>query len=463
MKKLLTLVCLFTAIRHGISQNEIADSIWQKVATEKNDSARFYLIFSMLTESETNPVLDMENAEKLLVPCEKSNDKVGQVLCIGCIGYDYRAFGNTTKSLEYNMRAYAVAEETKSPRLLSAAALLLAQNYLDLVNYPKALAYNTESLRYASKVEQNIFTIMSYQNMGEVYLGMNKIDSALACSQMAYQISLKTGIREYLGPVYEQLGEIESRMKNSTLAISYFNLALDEAIKSRSPKFTSKSFYAIADYYYKNNQNDSAIAYASKAIAVVQHTAFFTMTIKPAKMLLDIYRNGNIDSAFKYSEMHRVANDSLYNIKAIQDAQLMTFEDEARREELAVAENGAEEQRKANIEYALMALGIISIIVVFLLLSRSVVTSERIIEFFGVVALLLVFEFLNLLLHPFLEKMTHHSPVIMLLALVCIAAILVPLHHKIEKWATHRLIEKNKAIRLAAAKKTLEKLDKKEK
>ena len=47
----------------------------------------------------------------------------------------------------------------------------------------------------------------------------------------------------------------------------------------------------------------------------------------------------------------------------------------------------------------------------------------------------------------------------MLLALVCIAAVLVPLHHKIEKWATHKLIEKNKAIRLAAAKKTLEKLE----
>jgi hypothetical protein len=48
----------------------------------------------------------------------------------------------------------------------------------------------------------------------------------------------------------------------------------------------------------------------------------------------------------------------------------------------------------------------------------------------------------------------------MLLALVCIAALLVPLHHKLEKWATHKLVEKNKAIRLAAAKKTIEELEK---
>ena len=460
MKKLLTLLCLLAGIARCIAQTGTTDSAWQKVSSEKNDSVRFYLIFNMLTESETNPVLDMENAEKLLVPSEENNDKVGMVLCIGCIGYDYRAFGNNAKSMEYNMRAYAIAQETRSPRLIAAAALLLAQNYLDLTDYKKALAYNTESLMNAAKTEQNIFTIMSYQNMGDIYLGMNKIDSALACSQMAYQLSLKTGIREYLGPVYGQLGDIEARMKNGTLAISYFNLALDEAIKTKSPKFTSKAYHAIANYYYDIDKKDSAIAYARKAISVVQHTAFFTMTIKPAKLLLDIYRGGNIDSAFKYSEMHRVANDSLYNIKAIQQAQLMTFEEEARREELLVAASEADEKRKENIEYALMALGIVSVIVVFLLLSRSVITNERIIEFFGVVGLLLVFEFLNLVLHPFLEKMTHHSPVLMLLALVSIAAILVPLHHKLEKWATHRLIEKNKAIRLIAAKKAIEQLNK---
>lgn len=43
----------------------------------------------------------------------------------------------------------------------------------------------------------------------------------------------------------------------------------------------------------------------------------------------------------------------------------------------------------------------------------------------------------------------------MLLALVCIAALLVALHHKVEKWATAKLVEKNKKIRLEAAKKTI--------
>jgi len=43
--------------------------------------------------------------------------------------------------------------------------------------------------------------------------------------------------------------------------------------------------------------------------------------------------------------------------------------------------------------------------------------------------------------------------------LVCIAALLVPLHHKVEKWATTTLVEKNKRLRLTAAKKTIDELD----
>ena len=49
----------------------------------------------------------------------------------------------------------------------------------------------------------------------------------------------------------------------------------------------------------------------------------------------------------------------------------------------------------------------------------------------------------------------------LMLALFCIAATLVPLHPRLQKWATLKLVERNKKIRLAAAKKTIESLDKK--
>jgi NADH:ubiquinone oxidoreductase subunit 3 (subunit A) len=88
------------------------------------------------------------------------------------------------------------------------------------------------------------------------------------------------------------------------------------------------------------------------------------------------------------------------------------------------------------------------------------IANEILIRFLGVLALLIVFEFINLLLHPLLGNLTHHSPLLMLAGMVCIAALIIPVHHRLEKFVTHKLIEKNKKIRLDAAKKIVEALDK---
>ena len=94
----------------------------------------------------------------------------------------------------------------------------------------------------------------------------------------------------------------------------------------------------------------------------------------------------------------------------------------------------------------------------FLLLSRSIIVNTRVIEVVGVIGLLILFEFINLVIHPYLAEFTNDSPLLMLLILVAIAAIIVPVHHRLEHWIKHKLVEKNKTIRLEAAKRTIEQL-----
>jgi NADH:ubiquinone oxidoreductase subunit 3 (subunit A) len=302
---------------------------------------------------------------------------------------------------------------------------------------------------------------MGFQNLGEVYLAMGRIDSALMYEQKDYELCIRIGFFNYFGYTLLTLGAIHGKLGNTAVAIGYFDMAIQEGIKTKSPKQLNWAYTAKAQYFYNAKQIDSGLLYAKKAIATVNNTAFSNYSIKPAKLLLDIYENSNSDSAIKYFKLYKAANDSLFSTKTIQQTQLMTFENEMKQQEIAAEKSKAEEQRKQNIQYALLALGIITFIITFLLLSRRHITNTKLIQFLGVVALLLVFEFLNLLLHPFLGRITHHSPILMLLALVCIAALLVPLHHKLEKWATHKLVEKNKQIRLANAKKTIKELEKK--
>ena len=470
MKKLIGLaIFLLITIQFSVAQSAKIDfsqkppnldSLLPKIKAEKNDSARYYLAMRALTISETNPVEDMHNSEIILLHGQKNNDLVCQVLGYCCLCYDYIAFGNKVKSLEFGIKANQTAEKSNNDRLKTFAKAMLALTYLTMGDFEKAESYNKAAMEAGSKYETDIISVCAVNDMGTIYLAMGKIDSALVYTQKAYEMAIKSGINYWLTSTYLQFGSIHAAMKNSSLALNYWNLALNEANRIGSPKFVSTAYNAMAQFYYASNQPDSAKLYATRAISSVNNTAFYTLNVDPAKLLLNIYRNSNVDSAFKYSEIYRTANDSLFNIRTLQQAQLMAVEEEARLAELKYEEEKSDEARKTNLEYTFIAIGIVSFFMIFLIFSRSYITNPKIIEFLSVIALLIVFEFFNLLIHPLLEKVTHHSPVLMLLALVGLAALLIPLHHKLEHWAVHKLIEKNKQSRLEAAKKTIEQLEK---
>ena len=463
MKTIVILFTLFFGVQIGFSQNESIDTILQKLAAIKDDNNKVDFIAEvLLSTSEADPMLTFKNQQQILSYAIKNKDFISEAVATSCIGYCYRHFGNNNKSLEYAIKGYALAEKAGNERAMALANNVLGDCYTDIGNYSKAIELFKKVIEQSQSINYTQATEWGLQNLTEMYILTNQYDSALIYSQRDYEISARIDTKGLISYTFINLATIHGKMGNEALAKAYYDMAVNEGIKNKSPKQVNWAYTSKAEYFKNNNQVDSAILTAKKAIDTVTKTAFANYALNPAKLLLDIYRSRNTDSAFKYSEIYHNAKDSLFSAQVIQQTQTMTFENRLREEKLAEEKLKADEQRKQNIQYALIALGIIVIITLYLSLSRSIITNTKLIKFFGVIALLIVFEFLNLLLHPFLERVTHHSPVLMLLALVSIAALLVPLHHKVEKWATAKLVEKNKQIRLAAAKKTIEELDNKQ-
>ena len=456
MKKIITFLCFFLSMytASAQSQNEIA--LLQKIDAAINDTARIREIRDSLGNlREINPILDMKIYQKLLSHAQKIKDRKGEALFLSQLGYDYRLLGNTTKSLEYFLIATVIAEETGDEAVIAETKINLGHHYKDQADYTKAIKLYLTVEKTRAELKDYIGQSWALMNLGQVYLYMNKIDTALMYSQRAYELCMRNKNYDYLTGILRDLGSIQGKMGNSSLAVSYFDLSIKEAKRINSSRMLNFSYSGLAQYYYDTNQHDSSLVYAKKAISVVHNTAFANSSLQPAKLLLDIYRNSNIDSAFKYSEMYRVTNDSLFSTKIIQQTQLLSFEDEIRQQELASEKIKAEVQRKHNLQFAAITIGLITFIILFFVLSRSIIVKTKFIEFFGILGLLALFEFINLLIHPYLAHITHDSPVLMLGVLIAIGALLIPLHHKLEKWITKIMVEKNKKIRLDAAKKTI--------
>ena len=458
--KSITAVLLFIAVAStAFAQQPNVDSIIHQISLEKDADRKIALLTNLYTPEMNNaPGKVIEMGLKLLKQSQSDKNSLEASAAYTILGHGYRLSGNNVQGLGHHHKALALAEETGNPSLIAMAENQIGHVYKDREEFDKALRFYIASASHAEHGKNLTIKSWPLLNAASVYLSLNKLDSALMYAQRGYELDLKND-RSGLLLAFINLGGIQSKLGNAALAVSYYNLALAEARGKSYTRYLNMIYSAMGQHYQSTGQKDSCELYARKAIDVVTNTPFFYLSSKPAQLLTGIYERSNCDSTLKYAGIYKTATDSLNSSKISQQIQLMTFDEDLRQQELAAEKIKAGEARRENIQYALLALGIVVLIALYLLLSRSFITSAKAIEFFGIIALLIIFEFLNLLLHPFLERITHHSPVLMLLGLVCIAALLVPLHHKIEKWATAKLVEKNKEIRLAAAKRTIAQLE----
>lgn len=452
MKSIKALIVFLSVLLPAVLSAGDMDSVIRLIMAEKDDNLRIELIYALYAAtSENDPQISIEREQQVLQAAQQHNDCIAEAMALAATGASYRLMGNTAKGLAYHLKALSIAEHTGNLKLMAYIKVNMGNIYRDRLDFERAVSLYRSSERDA--VLSGSYKIESWNlgNLGIIYLELHKLDSALMYSQRAYEICKRYAYDQFLSDILSQLGGIHGKLGNAELAVGYYQSAIAEAGKTKNPRYLNWAYYGLADYYTDAGEADSGALYARKAINSVEHTAFLNLAREPAKMLAAYYSNNNCDSTLKYAELYRVSNDSLYNIKAVQQIQLLTFEEQMRQQELAQQKLLSEEQRKQNIQYALIAIVLVTMLVLYLLFGHRVITSTRWIQFFGVFALLNVFEFLNLLMNPLLEWLTNDRPVYMFLALVAIAALLVPLHNRIEAWAVKVLLEKNERLRLKKA------------
>ena len=467
--KIILLLCSVFCFQYSFAQKKSAKETILKFSKYKDEKKKLdsLMRFELPSFYDNNQRALIKFNQMILKHSLKTNDLLMQGYFNQEIGTAYRFLGNSALSLSYHQKAINIAEKIGNATLLAFVKIGMGNVYKDRENWNEALKLYSSALTYAKKSNNKRFSRWCYMNIGVVYLNLNKLDSSLICLQNAYELDKYSKNDVYINLM---IGSVHTRLGNLKLGNTYCGMALDKEKANAKGKGKGKqnqhqlilAYIAMAENFAALNQTDSCLVYSKKAIQEIGNKAFFYLSIKPAKMIATIYEKSNCDSTLKYAKIFQAANDSMFSKKANDQVQSISNEYDLRQKELVAEEKKEANNQKQNIQFALIALGIIVFVTLYLLLSRSFITSTQLIEFFGIMALLIVFEFLNLILHPLLEDITNHTPVIMLLALVCIAALLIPLHHKLEKWATNKLIKKNKEIRLANAKKTINTLEEEE-
>ncbi len=377
----------------------------------------------------------------------------------------FQTKGKSNEEIEYLYKALPLAEKYNDKRRISSIYFDLSSAYYRLGKKKEAIEFikkGGENLPDKTSPKYDYMLVQYQQRMASFYQRKKQLDSALFYAQLSNQTAerINTNLKKYqtllgLASVYEDKNEPE-------IAMVYFKKAevIAQNFKGNNSKFR------ILEIKYGILKSKDSIKIASdiaeKIWLIAQKEQNQDLILRAANIKRDLFEKANkLDSAYYYSRLQFITNNLVFDRNKLSDIEAMGLKEQLRKMEEAAKEEEVKQQRKQNIQYIFLAIGIVTFLILFFLLSRSIIVNEKWISFFGILGLLIVFEFINLLIHPFLERVTHHNPFLMLLALVALASLLIPLHHRLEKWIKTKMTEKNKKIRLASAKKTIVELEEK--
>lgn len=370
--RILFLVLLSSSICFG--QEDIipvirkdVDAILLKIDQEKDPEKRFELILNIYdTRVEGFPLLILETFQKLLVIAQRDKDIIAESNAYSLAGQGYRLSANFIKALEYHHKAIALAEKSGNISVLAWAQNQLGHIYKDREENGKAIAIYYTSMQNASRGKIPHLEAWAMMNLAAVYLAANQPDSSLFFGNQAYErLVTQKGFFTQSAYIFSNMAAAYSKKGDNVKALQYFHKAISQADDTRSPRYKSIAFTAIAQHFQRVGQMDSSVYYAKKAINTVQNTLLRYLAIKPVKLLMDIYENTNADSTIKYLKIYRAANDSLNSTRANQQLQMMTYEEEQRTRDLAAEKTAYRNKIKTNLMLGGLAVFLLIAIILY--------------------------------------------------------------------------------------------------
>jgi tetratricopeptide (TPR) repeat protein len=429
----------------GLFAQQNIDSLRRLLLHAKEDTTRI----DLMNQIADNYVLSKPDsaykyAADALILSRKVNDKTGEAEAIRNVGTALSFLNDFSRALEYLLDALKRSEALGNKKMMALCLNGLGIMYGNQGDSQRAMEYFFKAKNIYDQLHADDGLRRVLLNIGNAYLNFAQLDSSRTYFSQALEIALRAKDDVIVAAIYVNLGYVYSQMKQFDVATAYFQQTVPTFTAHNNHFFLNASYQGLSGIFHLTQQYDSALYYGRLAWQNADIIASPQPLAQTAKRLVSLFKKtAQLDSVFFYLDREVAARDSLGSRENENKIRLLTFNEQLRQMDIAEQKRKEAEARKRNLELAGIAIFIPSFFFLVLVLGRIKVRS-RTVEFLGVLSLLFLFEFIVLFIHPYLGHWTHESPVWMLLTLVTIAAILVPLHDRMEKWMKEKLTAKPK-------------------
>lgn len=383
----------------------------------------------------------------------------GITLLLGNLGLIWESQGNFSKALRYYHEALEInlnlAEELEdnltlenreaiilnNTRKISYAYANIGNVYYYMHDYSTSIEFWKKSLAIKRKLGDKLKIANMLNNLGSVYDEMGNPEDALTHINQALTLFEEIDSKKGQAVCFTNLGGIFLKQGSFNLAEEYFlkSIKMKEEINDRLG--LTKGLQGLAAYYMEVGQFQNAIDVLDRGVALAQEITDIFAEHEHLSLLADAHAElGNYKLALANFKSYSALKDSLFNEDKSKEIGKLEakheFQTEEKRKQLeaqALKETReSNERRRNNLQYSIIIIVIVLLALGLVSLGRIQI-SHRMAEGLIFFTFLLFFEFLLVLLDPYIERLSSGAPALKLAFNAILAGMIFPLHSFFEE------------------------------
>jgi tetratricopeptide (TPR) repeat protein len=422
----------------ALNYNNLAISI---ASGTKNDSLRIstYNALANTYMQKDEKLLAFRNYLLALNIAEESRKYEYLQSCYSRLSYFYNVLEEFEKAKDYEFKREQLQRANGKPYDLLETYGSIGNLYARARQFDQAKKYYEKSIALADSLQFNIYKLNGYIQIVNMYLNSKEYSKGLNYFNAHPEVKehlIRSGLSYVLDHAYGAM----YMLTNSLDSAGFYFARSESGFESKANLGTRFWFYANYATYFKLQKNyDKSIEYWLKAKKIGDQLSSLEIQQQANTNLDSLYQlKGDFKNALFYNSQYTSLKDSLQKLSREKDLLTLEVDNENKRKEREALRLQEEINRRHNIQY----MGIvIAIATIFILLVMAGVfsVSKSTIHVLGFFAFILLFEFITLLADNQIHRWTHGEPWKVLAIKIVLIAMLLPLHHWLEKKVIHYL------------------------
>jgi tetratricopeptide (TPR) repeat protein len=465
LKKIFLSIALIFFVFRSFSQNKTIDSLRAVYSVQKVDSEKLRIMWFIINDyTKFRADSALLFGEQSLLLSQKIKSKKFESLTLIQIGDAYKILGDYPNALIFYLKRLQMDEHENDAYKRAITLNNISTVYEYENDYERSLVYILQAEKIIDSNNIDELKNLIYQNLCDIYEKQGNITQAFLYGKKSLMAAEQTADTSSIGKSYNNLANVFFKNNENDSALFYYRKALPFLDKTNAFDFMCESYNGISKLMAKTNRIKSAIYFAQLSATLARKMKLNKYYLESCDLLSTYFSSiQQFDNAYYYKSQAMLLKDSVFNDEKAKQLQLLTMKEEIRQKEIVEAAAKAVEDLKEATAIAaedrsrklqLLTIGLLIPVLFFLsvLLSKRKI-KRRVVEFTGILSLLMLFEYITLLVHPAIVNLTNDTPAYEIIIFISIAAILTPAHHRIQSWLIYRLtVHKDRMIKITTKK-----------